>query len=266
MKRSSDSLIFVSYSNIDSHFVHPEIERLESQGYRIWYDKGDQLQPSQPWADDISRAIKECSCFIVFITQHAVESENVRIEIAQGLEARKPFICIYWEKVELPPEFREPIKKIQALERYSFSSREHQYERPLDLALSKYVAKTGPRKGRGYLQQSGPPATIIRYEWLPKLAVIGLLLLGVICIFLVAAGFVSPYLSKMPGDPFGVPWVGVLVGSLFLFMALALGGGALANKEAPERTKFYDRSFRSSLIRHRPHELNPFLTLSLVYL
>lgn len=228
MERPSDPFIFVSYSSLDSHFVHPEIERLESQGYRIWYDKGDQLQPSRPWADDISRAIKECSCFIVFITQHAVESENVRIEIAQALETGKPFIGIYWEKVQLPPEFREPIKKIQALERYSFSSREHQYERPLDRALSKYVAKTEPREGRGYLQPSHPPATTIRYELLPKLVVIGLLLLGVLCIFLAAAGFVSPYLSKLPGDPFGVPWVGVVVGSLFLFAALALSGGALA--------------------------------------
>lgn len=228
MERSLDSFIFVSYSSIDSHFVHPEIERLESQGYRIWYDKGDQLQPSQAWADDISRAIKECSCFIVFVTQHAVESANVRIEIAEALEAGKPFICIYWEKVELPPEFREPIKKIQALERYSFSSREHQYERPLDSALSKYVAKTEPRKGRGHLQPSRPP-TIVRdeYELLPKLAVIGLLLVGVICVFLAAAGFLAPYLSPLPGDPFGVPWMGVLIGSLFLFMALALGGGAL---------------------------------------
>lgn len=227
MKRSSDSFIFVSYSSVDSHFVHPEIERLESQGYTIWYDKGDQLQPSQFWADDISRAIKECSCFVVFITQHAVESENVRIEIAQALEARKPFICIYWEKVELPPEFREPLKKIQALERYSFSSREHQYERPLDWALSKHVAKTEPRKGRGYLEPSAQPAAVKSSDLLPKLVVLGLLLLGVSCVFLAAGGFVGPYLSKLPGDPFAIPWMGVLVGSTFLFAALALGGGAL---------------------------------------
>jgi len=228
MEPSSDSFIFVSYSNIDSHFVHKEVERLESQGYRIWYDKGDQLQPSQLWADDISRAIKECSCFIVFITQHAVVSDNVRIEIAQALKAGKPFICIYWEKVQLPPEFREPIKKIQALERYSFSSREHQYERPLDRTLSKYVAKTEPQKGRGYLPPSHPPATVVRHELLAKVVVFGLLLLGVICTFLAAGGFVAPYLSKLPGDPFGVPWMGVAVGSTFLFMALVLGGGALA--------------------------------------
>ena len=227
MERSSGSFIFVSYSSIDSHFVHPEIERLESEGYRIWYDKGDQLQPSRPWADDISRAIKECSCFIVFITQHAIESENVRIEIAQALKASKPFICIYWEKVELPPEFREPIKKVQALERYSFSSREHQYERPLDRALSKYVAKTEPRKGRAYLQPSHPPAAVMKYELLPKLVVMALLLMGVSCVFLAAAGFVSPYLSKMPGDPFGIPWIGVIIGCLFLLAALALGVGAL---------------------------------------
>jgi hypothetical protein len=229
MSLPDDSFIFVSYSSKDSDFVLSEIKRLELQGYAVWYDKG-RLQPSQVWADDISQAIKECACFIVFITEYAVKSKHVGVEIAQALQVKKPIICIYWEKVELPPEFREPIQRIQALERYSISSRERQYEEPLDRALSKYVKRTRvPRKESGVsVKAPDPPPPATQSVLLSKIVFFSLLLLVVIFVFLAAAAFISPHLATYPGDPLGNRLSGFLAGSTFIVIAFGLSVAALA--------------------------------------
>src|SRR5436305_15053126 len=131
--------IFVSYARTDAYFVHPEIERLEKQGHRIWYDK-EKLEPGGFWDEAIGEAIDACACFIVFVTEDSINAINVLKEIVQALSAKnakKPFISIHWEKVELPDDFREQMRSRQALERYSLLR--HEYDEPLSRALAPYT-------------------------------------------------------------------------------------------------------------------------------
>src|SRR5262245_19080249 len=118
MPETEDPYIFVSYSSKDARFVHPEIKRLQRQGYKIWYDQGD-LQPARFWAGEIRQAIAACTCFIVFITEDSVISDHVCDEVDQALKANKPFIGIYWDNVELPSHLQKVVRTRQTLDRYS---------------------------------------------------------------------------------------------------------------------------------------------------
>ena len=216
--------IFVSYVREDSDFVYPEIERLEKQGYKIWYDKGE-LIPSFIWDKLISEAIEACSCFIVFITQDSVNSENVRKEIRQALDANKPFISIYWEEVqeeEYPPEFQEfvePIQSRQALERYVLLK--HEYEESLSRALAPYR--------RPGFEPPAPPQPDPRLYVLPQIVFFILAPLAVIFLLLAAILAFAPFFaSALPGDPLNNRLGGVAAGILFAAIACGLGGAAFA--------------------------------------
>lgn len=221
--------IFVSYSSRDSYFVHPEIVRLERQRYRVWYDKGN-LQPSRVWAEEIRRAIDACACFMVFITEDAVNSPNVLVEMDQALEARKPFICVYWEKVELPPRFQKPVRRIQALERYAL--RRHEYEGPLDRALSEHVEKTEIQPGQedeGVEREPAPPPPLAQPDVLPLIVFFALILSAGASLFVACVAALIPYVgTPRPGDPFNSPLAGFAVSIFFAAVAACLSVGAFA--------------------------------------
>lgn len=228
--------IFVSYARTDAYFVHPEIERLEKQGHRIWYDK-EKLQPGTFWDDAIREAIDTCACFIVFITADSINSINVLKEIVRALSAKnakKSFISIHWEKVNIPDDFqkqirnrgleipddlREQLRSRQALERYSLLK--HEYEGPLSRALAPY---TQP----GFEPPALPPPPA-RPDTLPKIVFFMLALLAAIFVLLAAILVVTPYFaSTLPGDPLNNRLVGWLSGILFVVIACGMGGAAFA--------------------------------------
>lgn len=216
MSLSDGPFIFVSYKREDSDFVYPEIERLEKQGYKIWYDKGE-IEPGLFWDSVIREAIEACACFIVFITQDSIDSTKVLAEIKQALTARKPFVSIHWEQVTLPTDLQEPILSRQMLERYALFKRE--YEEPLERALSPYR-----RPGFG-TPRLPPPDT--RPDALPKIVCFVLALLAVLSQLFAVVLVVTAYVTSVtPGDP----WLNHLAGWLsgLLFTAIAWGLGAIA--------------------------------------
>jgi hypothetical protein len=212
MPPPNGSFIFVSYSNTDRHFVHPEVARLERQGYRVWYDRGD-IQPGLIWDEEIDWAIRECACFIVFISEAAVNSEPVCDEMDKALKADKRIVHIYLEKVTLPARFQKPMRRIQALERYTL--RHDEYEGLLEKGLSKYVKKaTAPRHTRP--------------DPLPKIVFFSLLLSCVLFLFLAFVAIVTPYFSSpLPGDPLNSRLTGLLAGLFFAAVAAGLCAAAL---------------------------------------
>jgi hypothetical protein len=214
--------IFVSYSSKDSHFVHPEIARLERQGYTVWYDKGE-LQPGLIWDQEIYQAIRACACFIVFISEAAVNSAHVLDEMDKALEVRKPFISVYWEKVNLPARFQEKVRRIQALERYAL--RRDEYEEPLEKALFEYVKKT-------FRQRHTRP------DSLPKIVFFALLLSCVLFLFLAFVAIVTPYFSSpLPGDPLNNRLAGLLASLFFAVVAVGLCAAALLIRRTYLRRK-----------------------------
>lgn len=212
--------IFVSYAREDSNLVYREIKRLQDDGYRFWYDRSD-IAPGRDWSDEIDKAISKCSCFLVFITPAAVKSEYVGYEMERALAAGKPFICIYWEKLELPSDIQQRVSKIQALERYTLHTSE--YEEQLYRSLSEHVGKpkTHDREARRDDGKASGPPPPSGLSWIAVYFI--LLLLAVASFLLAVAVAVTPFFATtMPGDPLSSRLAGFLAGGFFIVIACGL--------------------------------------------
>lgn len=108
--------IFVSYSHSDKFFVYPEINRLHQLGFRIWYDEG--IDPGNEWPDEVAKALKKCSLFLVFISPRAVMSKNVKNEINFAIKHGKQFLQIDIEETILPHGLDLQMGSNQAIFKY----------------------------------------------------------------------------------------------------------------------------------------------------
>lgn len=219
--------IFVSYANKDFDFVYAEIDRLKSEGYKLWYDQ-EQLQPARMWADEIRKAITSCACFLVFITEDSVISNHVCEEIDQALSENKPFIGVYVDNVELPARLQELVRKRQTLDRHSM----HQsaYERPLRSALSEYIPNTvlPTAQKQDVVSPVVPPVPPL--EILPKLVCFGLVAAAGVLFFLALVAIVAPLIISVrsPDDPVNNFQAGLYGGITLAFIGLVLSGAAFA--------------------------------------
>ena len=154
----------------------------------------------------------------MFISEEAVNSENVRDELDQALKA------------ELPPRFRETLRSVQALERYSLHRDE--YEEPLARALAEYIKKPEPaprEEDKRLEREAFPPPANVRPDVLPKIVFFALMLSAGACLFLIFVMILIPYFtSPFPGGPFNNHLAGLVTGLFFSPVAVGLGAGALA--------------------------------------
>jgi hypothetical protein len=128
---------FISYAHLDADAVYPEIQRLDLMGYRIWYDEG--IDPGNEWPEEVASALKRSMQFIVFVTQRAINSRNVRNEINYALKLDKPFFAIHLDETELPPGMDLQMSSIQGI--FKWRMKEQAYVRNLERALPKTIGQ-----------------------------------------------------------------------------------------------------------------------------
>jgi hypothetical protein len=124
---------FISYAHFDAETVYPEIQRLDLMGYRVWYDEG--IDPGNEWPEEVAGALKRSTQFIVFVTQRAIGSRNVRNEINYALKHDKPFFAIHLAETELPPGMDLQMSSIQAI--FKWRMNDQTYVRNLERALPR---------------------------------------------------------------------------------------------------------------------------------
>ncbi len=92
---------FVSYSHKDSKVVYTVIEQLIQQGYNIWYDEGIPLVSD--YGGVLYDRIKNCSAFVLFVSESSVRSDDVEKEAVHAISFKKPIIQIVIDEgAELP--------------------------------------------------------------------------------------------------------------------------------------------------------------------
>jgi hypothetical protein len=213
-----EPFIFVSYARKDLEVVRPEIERIESYCYKVWYDIGD-LIPGYTWEEYIEAAIERCSCFVVFITRVSVESVNVMGEIKKALACKKPIICIYWEQEKFSSPLQDELDKIQALERYTFSTPD--YEERLTRALPKGIKRTELKKPDWHNKPDSGSDKASGIS--PKAIFFTLILLSVFFFLFGLVAMAAPlFAAQEPNDPLNNPLAGVLTGLFFIAIAAGL--------------------------------------------
>jgi len=91
--------IFVSYKRDDLERIKPVLQRINSWGYRLWYDKG--IPGGAEWDALIEQKLKGCILMLFFVSRGSVESKYCRREVKYTDQLNKPILSIRIEPVEL---------------------------------------------------------------------------------------------------------------------------------------------------------------------
>lgn len=131
--------IFISYSHRDSDKVIKIIERLQSEGYNVWYDEG--IDPGTEWDENIAKHVIECSYFIAFISNGYIGSKNCKDELNYSRDLDKEQLLVYLEEVNLSGGMAMRMNRIQAIFWYKYdkNNTEDAYRK---LFSAKGIART----------------------------------------------------------------------------------------------------------------------------
>jgi hypothetical protein len=166
--------VFVSYAHKNSVTVFSHITRLHQEGFRIWYDEG--IDPGTDWSDEIAVALAQAEIFLVFISQAAIESHNVRKEIVFAIDQKKPMLCVHVEEVDMPLGLKMQLGNIQALLENRFHDKEQFYDRMFNALRPEQTRGTpSPLTNRPLAKQ----LSFLERHRRKVLLLAGLLLLGI---------------------------------------------------------------------------------------
>lgn len=111
--RGTAPYIFISYSHADTNRVVPIITRLQTDGYRIWFDEG--IEAGREWAVNIVDHLNTSTCVVAFLTQNYLISENCMDEIEHAKNKKIPTLIIYLDDIDIPDWFAMRHGRTQAI-------------------------------------------------------------------------------------------------------------------------------------------------------
>ena len=96
---------FFSYSRQDSEFALRLAKDLRERGAAIWIDQLD-IEPGTHWDESVEKAVAACSIFLVLLSPHSTESENVMDEVAYALDEKKAIVPVMFCDCKVPLRLR----------------------------------------------------------------------------------------------------------------------------------------------------------------
>ncbi|MEP7234296.1 MAG: TIR domain-containing protein [Ignavibacteriota bacterium] len=102
----------------------------------MWIDQHG-IVGAEKWATEIVEGINSCSTFLLLISPHSIESENVLRELSLASEKRKRVLPVELERVPLPSSFEYPLAGIQHVKIADFDAILHAHKH----GVSKVVVK-----------------------------------------------------------------------------------------------------------------------------
>lgn len=106
------SKVFVSYARDESPKVYRILGKLKTHGIDFWVDTVD-IKNGKDWAEEISKAIKKCSKFLLFMSKLSMASDNTSREVKIAYGNHKKFVLLRLDDVELPNKFKYALEGIQ---------------------------------------------------------------------------------------------------------------------------------------------------------
>lgn len=95
---------FISYSTKNQSFANAMRDLLKDYGIETWMAPGD-IPAGSKYAQVINRAVKNCSCFILILSEDSQNSVWVAKEVERAVSYCKPIIPVQLETVVLNDEF-----------------------------------------------------------------------------------------------------------------------------------------------------------------
>ena len=125
--RGNEPFIFVSYSHIRIDDAMDIICKMQSDGYRIWYDEG--IDPGSEFSDEIASQVNACEYFIALLSQEYLDSHFCIDEILFARKRKKRILLIYLEDILLPDGLEMRVGRFQAIHKYTYINQDDFYKR-----------------------------------------------------------------------------------------------------------------------------------------
>ena len=103
-----DEQVFISYARKDSDFARLLSQALCAEGFKTWIDIGA-IQIGAIWREEIVNAIEVSSYFVVILSVHSIQSENVVKELSIAESSDKAILPILIDDVALPAQMKYQI-------------------------------------------------------------------------------------------------------------------------------------------------------------
>ncbi len=129
----NENYIFVSYAHRDSEYVVPIIERMNAEGYRIWYDDG--IAPGSEWPENIAEHLSNCAVALAFVSDKSIESANCRREVTYALTKNKPFLGIILRQTTFSPGMEMQLSAQECILKYHYPDEEAFYRKLFSSAI-----------------------------------------------------------------------------------------------------------------------------------
>lgn len=110
-----ETKLFISYAHKDTKQVQPVTQELSKLGFDVWIDSQD-LQGGQLWSEGITRGIRECHYFILFISKASMKSDDVRREVDLAYSSKRKMILVRLDPTEIPAEMAYQTSGVQWLD------------------------------------------------------------------------------------------------------------------------------------------------------
>lgn len=124
----NEKYIFISYSHqSNSALIVPILERLNQEGFRIWYD--DSIEWGSEWPEEVAFHLSNCEVCLAFLSNESVVSLNCRQEIYYALKKRKHILPIYLEEVDLSDGMDMSLTSFQSPFLFQCSNQESFFDR-----------------------------------------------------------------------------------------------------------------------------------------
>lgn len=101
---TNTSYAFISYSTKNQDAADAMRKVLKKHGYNIWMAPGD-IPAGSKYAEVINKAIKNCSCFILMLSEASQNSVWVAKEVERAVHYQKTIVPIQIEDIVLNDEF-----------------------------------------------------------------------------------------------------------------------------------------------------------------
>ncbi|MCR5322061.1 MAG: TIR domain-containing protein [Lachnospiraceae bacterium] len=113
--------IFISYAHADSEIVMQFLRTIR-QTHRFWYDEG--IPSGSEWVSTIAERIQHCTVFLLFVSEAAIASQNVRNEISYAANYVNTILAVHLKQVKLPDDWNFMLGRFQYidLEKYGFET------------------------------------------------------------------------------------------------------------------------------------------------
>ncbi len=105
--------IFVSYSHKNNDIVLSIIQRMQQDGYRVWFD--DNIPAASRYSKVIAEHVEKCSYFIAFISSDYISSDWCRKEMDLAIDEKKKHLIVQLDEIAFPTEWRMELNRSQKI-------------------------------------------------------------------------------------------------------------------------------------------------------